>query len=82
MRLAVFAPTPGRRLISTRLSGSFARSFSSEASVPVSRSSRTLAAIVSPMPSSWVSRPSSDRRQTDSGVSRMLAAALRYASTR
>ena len=68
---------PGSRLISTRLSGSFARSFSSETSVPVSRSSRTLAAIVSPTPSSWVRRPSSDRRQTDSGVSRMLAAALR-----
>ena len=77
MRFAVFAPTPGRRLISTRLSGIFARSFSSEASVPVSRSSVTLAAMVSPIPSSCVSLPSSDRRQTDSGVSRMLAAALR-----
>ena len=78
----VFAPTPGRCMISTRPGGYFASSFSSAASDPVSRSSVTFAAIVSPTSGSSVSRPSSDSRIADSPVDRIRAAALRYASTR
>ena len=74
---AVFAPSPGSRTISTRLSGTRPRSFSSAAIVPVSRSSPTFVAIVSPMSSSSVRRPCSDSVQTDSAVSRKRFAALR-----
>ena len=45
--------------------------------VPVSRSSPTFVAIVSPMSSSSVSRPCSDSVQTDSAVSRKRLAARR-----
>ena len=69
-------------MISTRPGGYFASSFSSAASDPVSRSSVTFAAIVSPTSGSSVSRPSSDSRIADSPVDRIRAAALRYASTR
>ena len=73
----VFAPTPGRRMMSTRPGGYFASSLISAFSEPVSRSSVTLAAIVSPTSGSSVSRPSSDSRIADSPVCRMRAAALR-----
>ena len=52
-------------------------SLTSAFSVPVSRSSVTFAAIVSPTSGSSVSRPSSDRRMADSPVWRIRAAALR-----
>ena len=71
---AVLAPRPGRRTISTRLSGTRPRSFSSAAIVPVSRSSPTFVAIVSPMSSSSVSRPCSDSAPDRLG---RLAEALR-----
>ena len=80
-RLAVFGPTPGTPIISTRPSGYFSRSFSSACSVPVSRYSSTFAAIVAPMPGRSVRRPSSAIRSTDSAVVRNWSAARRYAIT-
>ena len=52
-------------------------SFSSAEMLPVSSSSATLSAIAAPTPGSSRSRPCSDSRATDSGVSRSVFAALR-----
>ncbi len=76
-RRVVFAPTPGSRITSTSPGGNFASSFSSAVSLPVSSSSTTFAAIVSPTSGSSVSRPSRASRSTDSPVCRNRAAALR-----
>ena len=77
IRLAVLGPTPGIRVNGTTPGGVRASSFASAPIVPVCRSSETLSAIVRPTFGSSVSRPSSDRRMTDSPVSRRVLAARR-----
>src|SRR4051794_26921544 len=82
IRRAVFGPSPGRRMNVATSAGTSAFRFVSAWISPSSTTSTIFASIVLPMSCSAFALPSSASCATDDGVSRIRAAALRYALMR
>ena len=74
-RRAVFAPTPGILVTSTRLGGYFAFSFTAEGISPVSIRATIFSCSVLPTPGSSVARPARASSSTDTGLWRITRAA-------
>ena len=74
---ARFGPRPGRRVISSRPGGYFARSFSAAGIVPVSSSATSFSSSVLPIPGSEVTVPARVSAATDTVASRAAFAAER-----
>ena len=81
-RRAVFAPIPGTRVSSIRVGGNFAFSFAAAGISPVSISASIFSASVLPTPGTFVASPRAASSATETGLSRIAAAAAEYASTR
>ena len=75
-RRAVFAPTPGTRVTSTRAGGNFRFSFAAAGISPVSSSARIFCSSVSPTPGSSVARPARASSSTETGLWRIDASGL------
>ena len=75
-RRAVFAPSPGTRVTSTRVGGNFAFSFTAAGISPVSSRASIFSASVLPTPGSSVARPARASSSTETGLSRIAFAAV------